>query len=315
MPVGSVRPRAKASRPSAGAREDSSSAIHLVDRDASPPAAVPNIEPIFRTVFEHAAVGLCIVDEDGRIVEVNEAEARFLGRSRQELRGRPESRLVVPEDAALDRALRKDLFAGRKRHYGVVKRFVRKDGSVVRVRLEVSIASDGDGRPYLIMARRPGAGDEADRQIRHASAEIARKNAALRQLIEQVRKEKDRCEEVIRFNLKHSIFPVLAGLKPLFKGAAGGRITLLETNLRNMMSSLHWSMESAGVLTRREGEIARLVAAGHSSKDIARMLTVSVRTVETHRDRIRRKMRLKSRRARLDAELAKMERSSRGSSR
>jgi DNA-binding NarL/FixJ family response regulator len=39
-------------------------------------------------------------------------------------------------------------------------------------------------------------------------------------------------------------------------------------------------------LTRRETEIAQLVARGHTNKEIARQLFLSVRTVETHVDRI-----------------------------
>lgn len=48
-------------------------------------------------------------------------------------------------------------------------------------------------------------------------------------------------------------------------------------------------------LTARERDIVRLVALGHSSRDIADRLVVSVRTVETHRARIRRRLQLSSR--------------------
>ena len=42
-------------------------------------------------------------------------------------------------------------------------------------------------------------------------------------------------------------------------------------------------------LTDRESEVARLVAAGLSNAEIAKMLYVSVRTVETHLGRVLRK--------------------------
>jgi two-component system response regulator NreC len=48
-------------------------------------------------------------------------------------------------------------------------------------------------------------------------------------------------------------------------------------------------------LTPRERDIVRLVALGHSSREIADRLVVSVRTVETHRARIRRRLQLSSR--------------------
>ena len=47
-------------------------------------------------------------------------------------------------------------------------------------------------------------------------------------------------------------------------------------------------------LTRREQTIVRLVAEGHSSKQIAKILTIAVKTVENHRAAILRKLGLTS---------------------
>lgn len=47
-------------------------------------------------------------------------------------------------------------------------------------------------------------------------------------------------------------------------------------------------------LTPREREILQLVAEGQSSKEIAAKLDLSVKTVETHRTRVMRKLRLRS---------------------
>ena len=47
-------------------------------------------------------------------------------------------------------------------------------------------------------------------------------------------------------------------------------------------------------LTRREGEVARLLSLGKSSKEIGHFLTISVRTVETHRANIMRKLNVHS---------------------
>jgi DNA-binding NarL/FixJ family response regulator len=47
-------------------------------------------------------------------------------------------------------------------------------------------------------------------------------------------------------------------------------------------------------LTSREREITKLIAEGKTSKDIARMLFISIRTVECHRWNIMRKLKLKN---------------------
>lgn len=48
-------------------------------------------------------------------------------------------------------------------------------------------------------------------------------------------------------------------------------------------------------LTARERDIVRLVALGHTSREIADRLVLSVRTVETHRARVQRRLGLSSR--------------------
>lgn len=50
----------------------------------------------------------------------------------------------------------------------------------------------------------------------------------------------------------------------------------------------------AGILTNREKETLGLVAAGLTSRDIGRRMRISVRTVETHRSRLIRKLKVKN---------------------
>jgi DNA-binding NarL/FixJ family response regulator len=47
-------------------------------------------------------------------------------------------------------------------------------------------------------------------------------------------------------------------------------------------------------LTRREREVMQLVAEGHSNRSISELLKISIKTTETHRARIMRKLGLKS---------------------
>ena len=51
-------------------------------------------ERLAQAVFEHARDGMAIVDDDGRVIEVNEGGARILGVSREALRGRRPSELI-----------------------------------------------------------------------------------------------------------------------------------------------------------------------------------------------------------------------------
>ena len=52
---------------------------------------------------------------------------------------------------------------------------------------------------------------------------------------------------------------------------------------------------SGAVLSPRETEVLRLMALGHTNREIAEQLSLSVRTVETHRAHIQQKLGLDSR--------------------
>jgi len=52
---------------------------------------------------------------------------------------------------------------------------------------------------------------------------------------------------------------------------------------------------SYGVLTEREREVLKLIAEGHTSQEIADILVLSIKTVETHRTHIMQKLNLHSR--------------------
>jgi DNA-binding NarL/FixJ family response regulator len=49
------------------------------------------------------------------------------------------------------------------------------------------------------------------------------------------------------------------------------------------------------VLTSREDEVVKLIAEGHSSKEIAQRLTISIKTVERHRSNILEKLGMRDR--------------------
>jgi two-component system response regulator NreC len=52
---------------------------------------------------------------------------------------------------------------------------------------------------------------------------------------------------------------------------------------------------AAGALSKRESQVMRMLAAGHTNKEIGVELGISVRTVEMHRERVLQKLKLSSR--------------------
>ncbi len=74
--------------------------------------------------------------------------------------------------------------------------------------------------------------------------------------------------------------------------AAGG--TFVTPIVRSKINALRRNGDKPVVLSPREREVVRLIAAGQSSKEIGRSLAISPRTVDTYRDRLRDKLGLHS---------------------
>ncbi len=74
--------------------------------------------------------------------------------------------------------------------------------------------------------------------------------------------------------------------------AAGG--TFVTPSIRAKLRALQRNGQRSIALSNREREVIRLVALGHSSKEIARVLDISPRTVDTHRNRLMHKLGLHS---------------------
>jgi DNA-binding NarL/FixJ family response regulator len=66
-----------------------------------------------------------------------------------------------------------------------------------------------------------------------------------------------------------------------------------ETLLKNFLSSSRQEKQ-ATPLTRRQREIVRLLASGSSNKEVATALSISIKTVQTHRAAIMRKLGFRS---------------------
>ncbi|MFD6289746.1 response regulator [Streptomyces sp. NPDC060205] len=72
-----------------------------------------------------------------------------------------------------------------------------------------------------------------------------------------------------------------------------GAVTAL---IRNYLDRVHHGEEPPGqVLSAREEEVLKLVAEGHSSKEIAEMLFISIKTVHRHRANVLHKLGLRDR--------------------
>jgi two-component system cell cycle sensor histidine kinase/response regulator CckA len=93
----------------------------------------------FRAIFERVAIGIAVIDNEGRIIESNPSLEEMLGYSADELRNRFFNEFAHPDDAMADRSLYEDLWEGKRHHYQIEKRYIRRDDELVWGRLNVSL--------------------------------------------------------------------------------------------------------------------------------------------------------------------------------
>ncbi len=122
------------------------------------------------------------------------------------------------------------------------------------------------------------------------------RNVALKELMAQVKGEKQRIEDQIQTNVQQLLLPLLGRLRERGSTLERTYVDLLEENLKELTSPFG-SRISSGMhgLTQREVQICNMIRGGLTSKQIGRLLKVSHRTAEAHRNNIRKKLGLKDR--------------------
>ena len=102
-------------------------------------------EARFRATFENAAVGITHVAPDGRFLRFNKALSRLVGWPADELITKSVQEITHPDDRAADLAQSKQLEDGTVDSYSMEKRDLRKDGTIVWIRLTRSCVHKHDG--------------------------------------------------------------------------------------------------------------------------------------------------------------------------
>ncbi|MEW6144441.1 MAG: PAS domain S-box protein [Thermodesulfobacteriota bacterium] len=113
--------------------------------------ALARSEALFRAIFDRAAIGIALVDPDGRPKTINPALGNMLGYSEEEIKSMVFTEFTHPEDASKDWALFRELNEGRIGDYQMEKRYFHKNGQIVHGLLNVSLIKGLEGNePYVL---------------------------------------------------------------------------------------------------------------------------------------------------------------------
>ncbi len=108
-------------------------------------------ETRFRATFENAAVGIAHVAPDGSWLRVNRCFCQITGYTMEELLAKTCQEVTHPDDLEAGLAQLQRIIDGEVDDVGMEKRYLRKDGSNVWVKLTVGCVREADGAvSYLI---------------------------------------------------------------------------------------------------------------------------------------------------------------------
>jgi DNA-binding NarL/FixJ family response regulator len=130
-------------------------------------------------------------------------------------------------------------------------------------------------------------------------------NNALKALLQRRDEDRVEMEEKVILNVRRLIVPYLEKLKETGMTARQlAFVRIIEESLADIISPFSKTLSTKFVnFTGSEVKIANLIRQGKRTKEIAKLLGISKRTVEAHRDHIRTKLGLKTNKGNLRTHL------------
>jgi PAS domain S-box-containing protein len=270
-------------------------------------------EQKYRELFEHANDIIFILNFDGKILSCNAAAANTYGYEPQELLG-------LGIEALLDR-----------NYLSVMRKFIRekverfesqipqefltytKDEEPVWVEVNARIIREngipvsvhGIARNITDRKRMEEALRKRERELEEKSRNLEDANTALRVLLKRREEDRAELEEKVICNTRELILPYIENLKiTQVDSHQRSQLSILERHINEIISPFLRTLSSKHPnLTPMEIKVITFIREGRTTKEIAELLNVSARTVDVHRDNIRKKLGLKNRKANLRSHL------------
>jgi PAS domain S-box-containing protein len=265
-------------------------------------------EERYRRLFETANDGILLLEKsEGNITHANPAVTAMLGYSKEECLGNKLQDIGFSHDT---------------RDFQEIMHALNRSGIIYYddVPIKTKAGHHIDTDIYLVDRARLVQCNIRDITERKQAEEVLRKserelklktenleevNTALNVLLKRVEEGRIELEEKILSNIRELVLPYIDRLKKTqLSDHQASYLIVIETNLDNITSSFLYHLKMRYLnLTHREVQVASLVKEGKSSKEIAELLNIAIKTVALYRNSLRNKLGLKNQKANLRAHL------------
>jgi PAS domain S-box-containing protein len=276
--------------------------------------ALKESEERYRSLYESSKDGIAGGDMEGSILECNQAYADMLGYTREEIMKLTYKQLTPKKWRKMEADIVKNQILARGYSDEYEKEYIRKDGTKFPISARVWLRKDEKGEPLGMwgIARDITERKQAEKAMREREAELEIKtnsleeaNTALKVLLKRRDEDRIELEEKVFSNVKELIFPYMEKLKnSQLDDRQIGIFDIIESNLSDIISPFLRTLSGKYLsLTPKEIHIASLIKGEATNKEIAKLMNLSIRTIEFHRKNIREKLDIKNRKVNLGTHL------------
>lgn len=259
-----------------------------------------------RLIYEKSPIALGFIDQDGILVDCNDALSAIIGSPKEKLIGcnMKEDIRDQPLRAAITHA-----FSGSMGTFEGKYKTVPIGNTLYLKAFFVPVFDENgvlQGVQYLAedITERKQYEEELlkysktlKKLVRERTAELAMRNenlqemnTALHVLLQKREEDKRKVEELIVSNIKSLVYPYLEKMQNHSPNAKQHLlISIIETHLNELLSPLLKNIQQFN-LTPKEIQVAAMVKDGKITKEIAEVLGVETSSIDAHRNSIRKKL-------------------------
>ena len=137
---------------------------------------------------------------------------------------------------------------------------------------------------------------KSEKALKVKAKNLEEANAALKVILQRRQEDKTELEEKVVSNVRELVEPYLKKIqRTRLTEKQNAYLSILESNLKEVIFPFSRSLYAKFMnLTHSEIQIANLITHGMTTKEIGEMVNLSTKTVEFHRDNIRKKIGIKN---------------------